>query len=156
MAGGGGPTLIFLDVDGVLHGASPTAEQKRPWVENKSGLFNKGGRLKKLIDTTGAMIVLSSSWRRDPPMLAMLQEEFAGNGWDLTIDDVTPVIPGAQREQEIATWFMNEDIDPSEVTWIAIDDDDLAELPEENFVHCADPEAGLTVSLLKEAVAKLR
>lgn len=154
--GAGGQPIIFLDVDGVLHGPSPTIEETAEWVENKSGLFNKGIRLKQLLDASGARIVLSSSWRREPAMLDMLTDMF-DSYWGIHVDDATPYFgPGTPRELEIASWFKDNGVDPSSLNWVAIDDENLKELPEENFVHCKDPQKGLTPTLLKEALAKLK
>lgn len=49
--------IIFLDVDGVLHSI---------FARNESQLFRRDcmQRLKKIVDQTGARIVLSSSWRK--------------------------------------------------------------------------------------------
>merc|ERR1719483_1542054 len=48
--------VVFLDVDGVLH----------PFISDEEFLPNCMKSLKKIIDATGAVIVLSSSWQNQP------------------------------------------------------------------------------------------
>ena len=54
--------VIFLDIDGVLNCGRTPNPRKFPYVVDTRLL----SRLKKLLDRTGAKIVLSSSWRLDP------------------------------------------------------------------------------------------
>ena len=56
---GGRGKIVFLDVDGVLHSVLSRHQHQ---------LFNRACmlRLKKIIDTAGARIVLSSAWRSTP------------------------------------------------------------------------------------------
>lgn len=71
--------VIFLDVDGVLNGFSTTKETTPAgylFVEDKLV-----ARLQKIIESTGAQVVLSSSWRLEA-------KEFTGkevDGEDLTL-----------------------------------------------------------------------
>ena len=54
--------IIFLDIDGVLNCDKTPNPRKFPYIVDKKLL----ARLKKLLDRTGAKVVLSSSWRCDP------------------------------------------------------------------------------------------
>jgi hypothetical protein len=145
--------LVFLDVDGVLHSNDPSQESQAEWVEGVSGLFKFGGQLERLIKSTGALIVVMSSWRRDPPMLQHLTTELSKH-WGLEILDKTPVLAtGAQRHLEIYQWF-NDNPAYKDAMWVALDDCCL-DLPPANFVQCEDPDKGLTEVLADEAIARL-
>jgi Swiss Army Knife RNA repair-like protein len=54
--------VIFLDIDGVPNCKKTPNPRKFPYVVDKKLL----ARLRKLLDKTGAKVVLSSTWRLDP------------------------------------------------------------------------------------------
>src|SRR5436305_6195221 len=54
--------VIFLDIDGVLNCSKTPNPRDFPYIVDKKLL----ARFKKLMDRTGAKVVLSSSWRCDP------------------------------------------------------------------------------------------
>ena len=86
--------IIFLDIDGVLNSENRFKELK--------ALIEQGKRtekalsrwhlpckdtlrpLQKIIDETGAKIVLSSSWRRDPDQIRKLNNCFRRYGFQIT------------------------------------------------------------------------
>ena len=117
--------VIFLDVDGVLN-SSDFADKMRE-EENvnvfyedmldKRAIF----RLKRIVDTTGALIVLSSSWRLiERSRMAVIDQLQSAAG--LQIEDVTPkiTISGSCRGDEIMSWL----IEHPDIERIVILDDD--------------------------------
>lgn len=97
--------VIFLDVDGVLN--------DQMWLR----LFmdteidkTKVARLAEIVKATGAVIVLSSSWRVLPDELDDMDKWVwrqlvdALHEYDMSIYDRTPVI-GMDRPLEIKTWL---------------------------------------------------
>jgi hypothetical protein len=152
--------IIFLDFDGVLHSHDVKAEvaADAEWEENVKGLFNKGDRLKKIVDATKARIVCSSSWRKDTEQYdsgkKLLRDYFK-----LEIEGETPNL-GADREAEIYQWFEDEGMHCTVVKWGAIDDfidffPNLSSEFPERFVYCANANVGLTEGLVQEAIKKL-
>jgi hypothetical protein len=162
--------IIFLDIDGVIHGSSAIEEAKITnganggWKENVQGNFNKGGRLLRVIEETGAVIVLSSAWRREQQNMDILAEGFEDEteGWGIKIWDTCPATPRFprskhRRETEIRAWFKDNGISEKDRAWIAIDDEDLYQLPKANFV-LTDPAKGqqLTEAKADECIKKLK
>ena len=69
--------VIFLDVDGVLNNGSWAMEMydKGIRVYRDGILFEPAlERLKRLVDATGAIIVVSSSWRQIPTAYGHLKD----------------------------------------------------------------------------------
>jgi hypothetical protein len=54
--------VIFLDIDGVLNCNKTTNPRGLPFVVDRRLL----ARFRRLLDRTGAKVVLSSTWRYDP------------------------------------------------------------------------------------------
>jgi HAD domain in Swiss Army Knife RNA repair proteins len=54
--------IIFLDIDGVLNCKGTPNPRKFPYIVDPK-LLN---RLQRLLERTGAEVVLSSTWRYDP------------------------------------------------------------------------------------------
>lgn len=103
-------TVIFLDVDGVLHSLYG------------DDLFRETccSLLERIVRSTGAAIVLSSTWRTEPGKVAvinsvLMQKRLA------PVADSTEDLSGP-REAEICEWL---DRHPAVRRWIAIDDMDL-------------------------------
>lgn len=124
--------VIFLDVDGVLNSDKTVRT-------TLSGFTFVGSRhvknLKRIIDSTGAKVVLSSDWRynRDDPRynkeFLELKRELLKYG--IQIYDYTPELPSAHRGNEIDRWLQGHsevsnfvilddrtDIDPNKNHWI--------------------------------------
>ena len=99
--------IIFCDVDGVLNeDTTPTRTKSRVIFIDQEKL----DRLKRIVDATGARIVLSSTWRydrNDPKYngdFLELQEAFHNVG--LKFYDYTPVDAiGIRRGMEIRAWL---------------------------------------------------
>jgi hypothetical protein len=71
--------VIFLDIDGVLNCDKTPNPRKFPYIVDKKLLV----RLRKLLDRTGAKVVLSSTWRCDPVGL------FAAKHWGVLLRSIT-------------------------------------------------------------------
>jgi hypothetical protein len=88
--------VIFLDIDGVLN--------KRQTVERWRGLIGIDAtlarRFAQLQEVTGAVVVLSSTWRLERNWKAMMRR----NGV-VGIIDRTPDLPGHSRGEEIEAWL---------------------------------------------------
>ena len=77
---------IFLDIDGVLNSDATPNPRKFPYIVDQRLL----ARFKQLVDATGAMVVLSSTWRVDPVGL------LAAKLYEVPFHDVCPDTPGAR------------------------------------------------------------
>jgi HAD domain in Swiss Army Knife RNA repair proteins len=110
--------IIFLDIDGVLNCKKTPNPRKLPYVVDKRLV----ARFKRLLDRTGAKVVLSSTWRYDPAGL------FSAKHWGIPFIGVTPDMPKRPRRDEILTWLQEH----SKITRFAViddEDDELDELP---------------------------
>ena len=109
--------VIFLDIDGVINNAASI---------RKKGLHTLDPgcvtRLNRLLDETGAILVISSTWRKIWP-LAALQCRFEEYGFTGKIADRTPVLRGVERGVEIASYLseMSSRGYPIE-QWVILDD----------------------------------
>ena len=117
---------IFLDVDGVI--ATP-ASMRRSYElgrEAEDMLFDTLAMLYlgRLVALTGAVVVLSSSWREDldstDPLLSAITANLLRqlDGVGAPVYDVTPRYLGGDRSSEIGAWL---DAHPCEA-WVIIDD----------------------------------
>lgn len=116
---------IFLDIDGVLN--------SRDWFEQNKHIKgyieinpDKVKMLKEIVDSTGAQIILSSTWRSlaahdDKPeheMYTYLKTSLEEFG--LSISDQTPCMQ-QNRPQEIKAWLENN-INEGD-RYVSLDDD---------------------------------
>ena len=136
--------VLFLDIDGVLNNAGTKPESPqglRDWLDEGNVRV-----LRRLVEETGAVVVLSSSWRLTNSIVdvaALLKIQIIGT---------TPSLGRAGREQEILEWLR---VPPTEVeSWIAIDDGwlDL----EENRFYRVSQVSGLTDQDAAEIARRLR
>jgi hypothetical protein len=94
--------------------------------------------LKRLLDRTGAKIVLSSTWRYDPAGI------FSAKYWGIPFMDVLPDMPKKPRRDEILSWLKAH---PNVKRFVVIDDedDDLDQLP----LFQPSANSGLTDKIVK-------
>lgn len=97
--------LIALDVDGVLNSTRYWFDSGQRLPMGQAGAIDPAAvvRVNAIIEATGALVVLSSSWRMQgvDRVAAMLRERgFAGE-----IIGATPVKLGCPRCAEIAEWL---------------------------------------------------
>lgn len=169
--------ILFLDFDGVLHTERHIAALRannRPLTDGFGYLFDPESvaNLGKIIERTGASIVISSPWRLEGAerMEEMWRERnLPGNIIGVTESCGTPeeFIPGSTREDfahlapecwirrgnEIKWWL--EEHAPQEYRYVIMDaEDDF--LPEQlsNLIRI-DPHCGITEEHVREAVAIL-
>lgn len=97
--------VLFLDIDGVLN----SLKYDRERGPNDGNIDeSRLPLLKRLVDETAAVIVLSSSWRKhlygDDPLGQELIRTF--DKYDLTVADKTPILNGFDRAEEIRSWLV--------------------------------------------------
>lgn len=158
--------ILFLDIDGVLNHA--TWFKSKEYKECSSGwrvsMFDPAcvSRVNKILQETGARLVVSSSWRD----MSDLPDIFKGIGLPTNFD-VTPFADKVFNLNPLRDMFGEEDIRywrGSEIKWYlehnvnedyvyCILDDDWDMLPEqlEYFVNTNNP-SGLTDELMYKAI----
>eukprot|EP00397_Hematodinium_sp_SG-2012_P013773 GEMP01013996.1.p1 GENE.GEMP01013996.1~~GEMP01013996.1.p1 ORF type:complete len:309 (+),score=51.69 GEMP01013996.1:142-1068(+) len=107
------PCVLFLDVDGVLHGVQgqfARQQFQRPQMNI----------LAEILKATNCKIVLSSAWRVNPMARNVVDKTLRMHGIP-TFVSRTPNIGTFQRAREILAWVTQ--YQPK--TWVAIDDWDL-------------------------------
>jgi hypothetical protein len=110
--------VIFLDIDGVLNCKGTPNPRQFPFIVDPALLQ----RLRRLLDVTGAEVVLSSNWRFDP--VGMLAVKY----YKVPFADTTPDEGSSPRCQVILDWLRAH---PKVERFIVIDDEDdeLDDLP---------------------------
>jgi hypothetical protein len=126
--------VIFLDIDGVLNCPKTRNPRKFPYVVDRRLLT----RLQKLLERTGAKVVLTSSWRLDPIGL------FAARHWGVPFIGACPDKPRSPRCKEILDWLSEH---PRVTRYAVIDDEDdeLDELP----LFQPSGKTGITMEIVK-------
>lgn len=143
--------FIFLDIDGVL-------------VTRRLGVFEEPLllNLKRVVDETGATIVLSSDWRRHPAARMEAKRVLATVG--LSFVACTPCLSAyiAQRPTEIMQWkkeYCKRVENDRLTTWVAIDDRPLIEERHGTYLRGhfvqTQPMHGLTKMASDECIAIL-
>jgi hypothetical protein len=87
--------IIFLDIDGVLNCKRTPNPRKLPYIVDPALLK----RFTRVVERTGADVVLSSTWRYDPAGL------FSAKHWGVPFIDVIPDMPQQPRRDEIMAWL---------------------------------------------------
>ena len=125
--------IIFLDVDGVLNSQSYYIEWMRRHrvgvdYDNSEKEIDEScvKNLKEIVDKTGAVIVLSSTWRnmRDVYKLAINLNKTLAK-YELHISDKTPWLHG-NRPEEIKLWLDDYIFKGNELKSFVILDDDFS------------------------------
>ena len=111
--------VIFLDIDGVLNsvGFRPENPQGvRDWLAEENVRVLRG-----LVESTGAVIVLTTSWRLTTSV-ADIASALLETGAELEVVGVTPSLaPGSSRAAEIQQWLQSAT--STVEAWVALDDD---------------------------------
>lgn len=128
--------VIFLDIDGVLNCSKTPNPRNFPYIVDKKLL----ARFKKLLERTGAKVVLSSTWRCDPVGV------FAAKHWGVPFFDLCPDKPKNSRRREMLAWLKAH---PKVTRYIVLDDedDDLDDFP----LFQPSASTGLTMEIVKAA-----
>lgn len=147
--------VIFCDVDGVLNeDTTPTRTESRFVFIDQDKLL----RLKRIVNATGAKIVLSSTWRydrNDPEYNSdFLELQAAFHNVGLEFFDYTPVdVIGIRRGMEIKAWL---GVHKGEVDRFVILDDELWDFEERGLlprlIKTDFAYGGLTDELTQEAI----
>ena len=112
--------IVFLDVDGVLNNQAWAYEMyKHGVLVYRDCLLYEPSllQLKRIVDGTGAIIVVSSSWRQDAAMYEKLRDWLERFGME--IYDRTPYVC-ADRGDDITAWFI---LHPGKYRYVILDDD---------------------------------
>eukprot|EP00906_Rhabdomonas_costata_P034651 RCo048736 len=135
--------VVFLDIDGVLH----------PVTGGECFLPCCMDRLRRIVETTGAQIVLSSSWRGIPTNVDHVNANLQEHGIPKVIGKTSK---GSRRAHQIACWLEHH---PEVTHYVILDDADLS--AESRFaghvvrtasqVGLTDPLAELAVQILSGA-----
>lgn len=128
---GEGDKVVFLDVDGVLH-----PYHSRPNQQFRAHCMR---RLKAIIDTTGAKIVLSTSWRRTARATAAVNLQLKRHEIPTAVDKTRIRHNEYLRNEEVLFWIEQH---PYVTHWIAIDDLPMPQLGE-HYIQTS-PDTGLT------------
>lgn len=131
--------IIFLDIDGVLNPIHYMKAIRKMWetdpeiksCDEYGALFfyHNCNALKKIIDTTGAKIVISSSWRRSGE--SIMKELWQHRNLPGEIIGITPET-NFIRGEEIKQWIETNNFTGN---YAIIDDDsDMLEEQQPNFI----------------------
>lgn len=133
--------VIFLDVDGVLNSVANRFDGiDRVNVE----------QLNRLVEQTGAYVVISSTWRSlGTPMVA---EILRNHGFTGDVRGITPHLLRSHRGLEIEAFLREPDDRPTSIVILDDDNDMGAMLP---FLVQTDARVGLTDGDVERAVAIL-
>lgn len=159
--------VIFLDVDGVLNSHETASEYHRVYEKNGfGGFFNDDKdeptyenvlwgpdlveRLRTIVERTGAVIVISSTWRITH-RVHTFPKMFAVYGWD-----GAPVVGATDRDGPHRGNEIQRFIDRYGVkSYVILDDStDMLESQMDNFVR-TDEAVGLSLDNVEWAVAIL-
>ena len=159
-------TVIFLDLDGVLNTGWWYSQMDRKTPKDKYGYAfdpNAVANLKRIIDETGAEIVISSSWKSFG--LSGLQAMWKDRGLPGKVVDITPDIMSDEmllnvdlnnkdmlynRGCEVKGWLSKHGDEV--VSYVIIDDmDDVLPEQQPHFVW-TDEKVGLTEGNAVQAI----
>ena len=143
--------VLFLDIDGVLntYGSSGSSVS---WEHCKKDLMHN---LERIIEETGAKIVISSSWREEG--IELLKE----NGFK-HVDSIIGVVPLFDKDhkyietrgEKILEWLKENEVE----AYVVVDDevfdicgDKCKAIPKENVV-ATNPTEGLTKEKADEVI----
>jgi len=153
--------VIFLDFDGVLCNVESISEGYKSRISPEQDPYGPDAEcvaaLNRIIEQTGAMIVVSSTWRKSRKPNASMRETLNRWGVKGEVVGTTPVLHGDEyaykrRGCEIQQW-LNTVRTPVTSFVILDDDSDMAHL-RHRLVQTAMPE-GLTEADADRAIAIL-
>lgn len=144
--------IIFLDVDGVLNNGTWAMEmyERGIHVYRNDILYEPAlERLKRLVETTGAKLVISSAWRQIPVAYGHLKEWLAK--YSMAVYDKTPYVGGC-RGDDITSWFYRN---PGDYNYVILDDEDDMGIHKGRLVR-TDFDRGLTDEDVEKACRILK
>lgn len=110
--------VIFLDIDGVMNSVATRPQDPRGLIDFLDP--RNIDVLNTIVRATGAVVVVSSTWRLTMPFAA-LRATFAAAGCTAEIVDITPDIDARQRVLEVAAWLARQPEPPAR--FVVLDDD---------------------------------
>lgn len=138
--------FIFLDVDGVINPLINIRIKKQRGEPTSSYHIQLPGdklyRLKRIVDNTGAKIILSSSWRigfdrgtmTPSPSVINLSSQLQRYG--MTISGFTPLQYDRHRGTEISIWLARFQKQFGYMPKYIIIDDELCDIIDTHRGHC--------------------
>lgn len=144
--------VIFLDVDGVLNNETTKAVAPSGYM---GVMDSKVKLLKKIVDATGAKVVLSSDWRicdrnHDKDFKYLLNKlKYKGN---IAIYDFTPDLSVFDRGHEIRDWIKRNQTTKEYVVLDDIEFPDFYDGDFFNHVIITDYEIGLSQDDVDQAI----
>lgn len=149
--------IIFLDFDGVLNTEyyqGLLQFQGKQWQDQHGAFFDPRAvqQLKRVIDATGADIVVESSWKYLG--LEAMQELWRVRNLPGKVIDITPSLTdNASKGEEIAAW-LSEHATP-DTRYVIIDDEYVALDAQIPFFIWTNPYEGLTEEQANRAISIL-
>ena len=149
--------IIFLDFDGVLNTEyyqGLLQFQGEQWQDQYGAFFDPRAvrQLKRVIDTTGADIVVESSWKYLG--LEAMQELWMVRNFPGKVIDITPSLTdNASKGEEIAAW-LSEYATP-DTRYVIIDDEYVVLDSQIPYFILTNPYEGLTEEQANRAISIL-
>lgn len=149
--------VVFLDFDGVLNckqyfEASPDHEDSEAGALDPLAI----ARLNRLLAATGALVVVSSSWRH-LRSIEQLTDLLCLRGFTSTVHDKTGDAPEdgvwSQRGDEIQSWL---GCHPEVTSYVVLDDHADMDAVRERFIQTDSHGGGLLDHHVERAIAMLR
>ena len=149
--------IIFLDFDGVLNTEyyqGLLQFQGKQWQDEHGAFFDPRAvrQLKRVIDTTGADIVVESSWKYLG--LEAMQELWRVRNLPGRVIDITPSLTGnASKGEGISAW-LSEYVTP-DTRYVIIDDEYVVLDSQIPYFIWTNPYEGLTEDQANRAISIL-
>ena len=149
--------IIFLDFDGVLNTEyyqGLLQFQGKQWQDEHGAFFDPKAvrQLKRIIDATGADIVVESSWKYLG--LEAMQELWRVRDLPGRVIDITPSLTGnASKGEGISAW-LSEHVTP-DTPYVIIDDEYVVLDTQIPYFILTNPYEGLTEEQANRAISIL-
>lgn len=149
--------IIFLDFDGVLNTEyyqGLLQFQGKQWQDQYGAFFDPRAvrQLKRVIDATGADIVVESSWKYLG--LEAMQELWRVRNLPGRVIDITPSLTdNASKGEEIAAWLFEHTM--SDARYVIIDDEYVVLDSQIPYLIWTNPYEGLTEEQANRAISIL-
>lgn len=147
--------ILFLDFDGVLN---TTRYRREHPIPKGISFFERAvyridpiavARVNKILDATGAKVVVSSTWRMGLRTEQLSKLLVAGGLVEGKVIGKTPSLPGDHRGSEILRWL---DGNPDWQRYVVLDDDAFdMDGVRDHFLH-VNPIHGLTDEDARKAI----
>jgi hypothetical protein len=141
--------IIFLDFDGVLNPPGGVIRGNPQDLTRPKMGPEAIANLNYIIKSTGAKVVVSSTWRRVG--VNFLQAALNNNGFHGEIISTTPFVNRHHRGGEIRQWFLYTHITQEVDSFVILDDDDDMDPLMDHLVQ-TDPLQGLTRTDAERAI----